>query len=220
MSRRGLAVAAVVATLLLAGCASLTVHSEVNADGTIDRYRMQINTSATVYSLLNEQAKEDGYESLRESILSDVNRSNVGDVRYDEEFDGDDVTVTVEFTDVEPASDSRVSITRSDGRLVYEDTTFVNESAQPTDEQGFLSGLSVHYYLTMPGEITDSNADEVDGATAEWHETGPDAFTDNRVYAESEVADGPLGVGLPGFGARTALVALLALLAGIALRDR
>lgn len=96
----------------------------------------------------------------------------------------------------------------------------MNESAGTTDDQGFLSGLSVHHYLTMPGEITDSNPDDVDGATAEWHETGEDAFTDNRVYAESEVADGPLGVGLPGFGAKTALAALLAALAAIGLRTQ
>lgn len=220
MTRRMLAVATLVALLLLAGCASLTVHSEVAADGTIDRYRLQINTSSTVYGLLDEQAKEDGYDSLRGSVLDDLNESLAGAVTYDESFDGDDVTITIEMDDVE-ATDAAISIERSEDGLVYEDLTFVNETETATaDVEGFLAGLSVHYYLTMPGDITDSNADEVDGDTAEWHETGPDAFSDNRIYAESEVAPGSLGAGLPGFGLGTAAVALALALGIGALRLR
>jgi hypothetical protein len=64
----------------------------------------------------------------------------------------------------------------------------------------------VDYYLEMPGEITDSNADEVDGNTAEWHATGPDAYTNTRIYAES---DKPTMLSAPGFGAIPAVLALL-----------
>lgn len=200
---------AVLALVLLSGCATINVHATVTADGTIEEYRFQINTSSTVYGFLNEAAKDEGYDSLREQLLADIDENATGEVTYDEEFDGDDVSITVTILEFEPPADSSFSITEEDGMLVYEDLTFANETTQMTEEQrSFLSGLVVHYYLEMPGDITDSNADEVNGNIAEWHETGADALVNNRIYAKSEIP-GPLSVNMPGFGFVIAITALL-----------
>lgn len=150
---------------------------------------------------------------MRASFLDGFDESRAESVEYDESFDGDRVTMTITLTGYDPGEDTDISINESDGTLVYEDRSFVNESAQLSMEgQGNVTsavtaGLSVDYYLTMPGEIVDSNADEVDGNRAEWHETGADAFVDNRIYAESETPTVP---GQPGFGVGAAIAALLA----------
>ncbi|MGM0591151.1 MAG: hypothetical protein ACQETI_05880 [Halobacteriota archaeon] len=206
---------AVVALVLLAGCASLTVESEVDADGGIERYQLQINTSQTVYGFLNEGAKENGYDGLREQFEGEFNESRAESVEYDEDFQGDDVTITLTVEGYEPGPDSNISVETTDSSVVYEDTTFVNESGQGA-ETGLLSGLSVHYYVTMPGEITDSNADDVDGRTAEWHETGSDAMTDNPIRVESKR---PSALETPGFTPIVALAAL-ALFVGTLLARR
>lgn len=198
--------------LALSGCAQLAVHSTVTADGTIEEYRMEINTSRTVYGLLESSAQENGYDSVRASFLADLNESRAEQVSYDEAFDGDRVRMTITITDYDPTANDNISVTRTDGKLVYEDRTFYNESWEPSDAESgglgesVLAGLAVDYYLTMPGEITDSNADEVDGKTAEWHATGADAFQSTRVYAESDV---PTGASLPGFGVVAAVFGLL-----------
>ncbi len=209
--RRTARVGVLVALVLLAGCAQLSVHSTVGGDGTIEEYRVQINTSRTVYGFIEQSATEDGYDSVRASFLDGIDESRAESVEYDESFDGDRVTVTITLLEYDPDDGSGISVTETDGTIVYEDRSFVNESAQQSMvDEGNLSGavtagLAVDYYLTMPGEIVDSNADEVDGNTAEWHATGPDAFVDNRIYAESEPPTAP---GQPGFGVGVALAAV------------
>ena len=212
MDGNKLAVVGVVGLILLSGCAQISIHSTVSADGKISEYQMQINTSRTVYGFLERSAEEEGYDSVKDSILADLNESQREQFSYEEAFDGDDVTMTLTAEDLEPPADSSISITKRDGNLVYEDTTFLNESDEGLGgdsselSESMLSGLAVDYYLTMPGEITNSNADSVDGNTAEWHETGPDAFTSLEVRAESEI---PSGIGVPGMGVVTGTLAFL-----------
>lgn len=184
---------------------------------------MQINTSRTVYGILEQSTEDESYDSLRDSFLSDINESRAEDVEYEEDFRGDEVTITITATDFMSGSDSSISITEEDGALIYEDDTFLNETAeqQPGDSseisQSITAGLAVDYYLTMPGEIVESNADTVEGNTAEWHESGEDAFIDDRIYARSEL---PTGVSLPGFGVLGVLSALLLLALFSLVRNR
>lgn len=212
MANQKLAVLGLVGLIVLSGCAQISVHSTVTADGEISEYQMEINTSRTVYGFLEQSAEEEGYESVEESLLADLNESQREQFTYEEEFDGDEVSMTITAEDFEPPADSSISVSERDGKIVYEDTTFLNESASGLDGESsdlsetMLSGLAVDYYLTMPGEITDSNADSVDGNTAEWHETGSDAFTSLEVRAESEK---PSMFGVPGMGAVSAILAIV-----------
>lgn len=226
------------ALILLSGCVQIGVHSTVAADGTIDEYRMDITVSRTVYGLIESGAEENGYGSVEAYLLADLegesavqadedslfqalDASNAERVTYDETFDGDQVTMAITIEGVTPRADGPITITERDGQLVYEDRTFVNESSTNASGSEFArqatAGFAVDYYLTMPGEITESNADEVDGNTAEWHATGSDAFTDTHVYAASET---PSSVSLDGFGVGIALVSILVAFGLVALRRR
>lgn len=194
----------------------MSVDSTVAADGTIDTYQLELNTSTMVYGMLDENAKQEGYDSLKGSFLSDVNQSAFENATYDEEINGDRATITLTLTGFDPSASSSINVTESDGKLVYEDTTFLNESANVTEQQeSYMSGLTLTYSLTMPGEITDSNADEVDGKTAEWTETGPDAMTGTRIYAKSDKPEGFMQ-STPGFGTTTTLVAVVVALGALA----
>ncbi|WP_410765446.1 PGF-CTERM sorting domain-containing protein [Haloferax sp. DFSO60] len=218
--RKTAAFAGLALLLLLAGCAQVTVHSTVNGDGSIAEQTYQINMTRTAYGYLEEAAEEEGYESVEDSILSDLNETEREQIEYSEEYNGDTVTMTLTRTDFIPTADDGISVTTEDGELVYEDMNFVDEAAAAETEtdfsQSITSGMSVDYYLTMPGEITDSNADVVDGNTAEWHESGSEAFNDNRIYARSEK---PTFSMAPGFGPVSALVALLAVALVVLRRD-
>jgi PGF-CTERM protein len=213
VERRTIAtILAALALVSLAGCASVSVHSTVDSNGTISEYRMNVTTSRTAYGLIEQSAEEEGYENVSAYLLSDVDDVRAASVRYDESFDGDSVTMSIAMEDVEPNGSGPLSVTRENGTIRYVDETFYNESYVPADDdsewgQAISGSLSVDYYLTMPAEITDSNADSVDGRTAEWHESGPEAFESNRIVAESEVP-GPLST--PGFGLLGAVLALLA----------
>jgi len=65
---RTFATGCVVALVLLSGCASFTVESTVNADGMIEEYVIEIDTSQTVYGLLERSAQQEGYDSVGWSV--------------------------------------------------------------------------------------------------------------------------------------------------------
>lgn len=205
---------AVALLLLLSGCAQIAVHSTVTADGEIEEYRVDITMTRQAYGFLENTVEDEGYDNVSAYLFDDANASVREQVNYEEEFDGDEVHIQIQMSDIDPPASSSISVRTEGDEVVYEDTTFLNESASETDSEvaeSIMSGLAVDYYLTMPGEITDTNADSVDGDTAEWHSTGSDAMTTTRVYARSEK---PTGITSDGFGTISAGVAL-ALVASI-----
>lgn len=214
MNRRLLGIGALLVLVGLAGCAQISTSVTVAEDGVLEEYEVTINTSTTVYGLLSEQAKEDGYDNLRDQLTSDINESRYDELEYDEEINGDDATIYLRLEEFEPGSGSSISITRSDGQLVYEDTTWLNESAEESEYEELMSGMVLEYRLTMPGEITDSNADEVNSNTATWTATGADAYTNTRIYAESDVPSGLLGT---DFGAGAVAIGVGGLVVGAGL---
>jgi PGF-CTERM protein len=204
------------ALVVLAGCAQIGVRSTVTADGAIEEYEMNITTSRTTYGYIEQSAEEDGYENVREYMLSDVNRSAAENVSFSQAFEDDEVTMSISMSEVDPSKSENLSVTKENGNITYVDVTFYNESddENSTEAQSaaaFMQSFSVDYYLTMPGNITESNADKVTGQTAEWHENGADAFTDNRIYAKSTLPSSS-GSG-PGFGPLVAVLAVLGLAA-------
>lgn len=198
--------------LLLGGCAQIAVHSTVNPSGEVEEYRINVTMTRQAYGFLDNAAEDEGYENVRSYLLSDVNESVEEKMNYEQEFDGDTVYISMRLDEFEPHNSDAISVSTEDGQLVYEDTIFYNETATESDSnsdselaESIMSGLAVDYYLTMPGEITDTNADAVDGNTAEWHESGSDAFTDTRIYARSEK---PTSIVNNGFGSVIAGLAL------------
>lgn len=204
----------IVAAIAVSGCMTISVHSKVNKDGNVDNYRMVMNTSSMVYGILSEQAKEEGYASLRESFMSNVSEEMKGKVTYDEEWSGDSVSIIMESEGGKPTEGGKLSIYKEGDYLVYDDATFKSEGGQEElDEYGkqMLSGFALHYYLEMPGKIVEANANTIEGNKAEWHLTGTDAFN-ARIYAKSEIP------AIPGFETFTGLFALITSLIVIGVR--
>lgn len=208
------ALLAVVLLVAISGCMTFSVTSEVSSADTIEQYEMNISTSATVYGYLNEAAKEDGYDNFGEAATADLGSVPAEKIEYSEEIDGDEAQINIEMTNVNPENLSSVSVTKSDGTLIYEDQTFYNASETNTEAdseigQEAASGFVLQYQVVMPNEITDSNADEVDGNTATWRRTGDEAFSNTSIRAESDAPSSVLPVSTPGFGIVPAVVALL-----------
>ncbi|MBO8180906.1 MAG: hypothetical protein H0Z19_10620 [Archaeoglobus sp.] len=198
--------------VVLSGCATLTVHSKVSKDGVIENYKIIINTSSYVYGLLAEGAKKEGYNSLRESLMSEIPEEMRDKVTYDEVWSGDQVSIIIEVKDYVPRSDDRVKVVMDNGLLTYEDLSFMSGEGKTTSNEinkAILSSFSLHYYLEMPGKIVDSNANVVRDNKAEWHLTGANAFN-ARIYAKSEVPK------IPGFEAVSSVLGLM--VAGFLLR--
>jgi len=176
--------------ILVSGCLTLSVDSKVNKEGEIVQCHMIIDTNSYVYSILNSEASEDG-ETLRESIISQGGE-------YEEVWDGDDVKITIKGLPPENAYTEK-----SEEYLIYRDS--IGDSASDYQNgvqapfrmsEAMDSAMKIHYYLEMPGEIVDSNADFVDGNKAEWHMVTLSSIRD--VYAKSEVPSLP---GIELFGA-------------------
>ncbi|MFO7966348.1 MAG: hypothetical protein R6U44_01955 [Archaeoglobaceae archaeon] len=191
--------------IVFSGCMTVSVHSKVSKDGDVDNYRMVINTSSMVYSTLSEQAKEEGYASLRESFTSNVSEEMKGNVTYDEKWSGDSVSIIIESHGDQPIEDGNLIIYREEDYLVYEDNFEGGEGQEEPDEytKQMLSGFALHYYLEMPGKIVETNANTIEDNKAEWHLTGADAFN-ARIYAKSEIP------AIPGFEMFIGLFALIA----------
>lgn len=157
----------------------MSFESKVNKDGEIIQYNMVIDTNSFVYGILNSQDSENG-ESLRESVVS-----KGGD--YKEEWDGDNVRITITGL---PPENAYTEL--SEDYLIYRDPIGDFASDYEKDDEDLFgmneamdSAIKVHYYLEMPDEIIDSNADFVDGNKAEWHMVNANSIRD--IYAKCEV---------------------------------
>ncbi|AKB28078.1 hypothetical protein MSSIT_1359 [Methanosarcina siciliae T4/M] len=157
----------------------MSFESKVNRDGEIVQYNMIIDTNSFVYGMLNSQDSEDG-ESLRESVTSKGGN-------YKEEWDGDNVRIII--TGLSP---EKAYTEISGDYLIYKDPIGDLASDYENDEEDLFgmneamdSAIKIHYYLEMPNEIIDSNADFIDGNKAEWHMVNANSIRD--IYAKCEV---------------------------------
>ena len=75
-----------------------------------------------------------------------------------------------------------------------------NASEEQEMMRTMLSGITVDYYLEMPGKIVNTTATTVNGNKAEWHFSGEDIFN-TTIYAESQ----PPSL-VPGFTSTLAVI--------------
>lgn len=204
--RQALSTVCIASLVVLSGCASIGVESTVNRDGTIEEYEIEIQTSQQVYGFLESSAQDEGYNSLEESFREQYNKDHVGEFEYNETVEDGDATIRLTMLDVDPSGSENLTVEKQDGEMTYVDETFVSEESETesnTTMGGSMDGaITVDYTLNMPGEITDSNADEVNGNTANWSFEGES----QEIRATSEV---PLTAFGPGFGIVPAVVGVL-----------
>jgi len=201
--------------ILISGCISLEVHTKVNKDGIIENYRMEMTMNSMLYSILKEQAKKEGYSSVREYFLANVSKELSNQVTYNEKWEGNDVTIIIEAKNVKPLPNAKIKIYREGDYLIFKDTTFKSEKEQNEQDEfseAFLASFRLDYYLEMPGKIVESNANVVEDNKAEWHLTGIDALN-AEIYAKSEVPT------IPGFELLVGVLGLIGAI-GITFRNR
>ena len=162
MKKIGIA-AALILVVIASGCVSLTYDVKVDKKGEFDKFDITMETSTTVYSLVNEHIKEKEGKSLRQYVADEGGK-------FSEVRNGD--TVKVKISGV---PDENIVVEQVDGYMVYD-----------ADVESF----ETHYYLEMPGKIIESNADVVNGKKAEWH-TLDGAGSKLNVYAKSEIPATP-----------------------------
>jgi hypothetical protein len=212
------------------GCIKMgfTIDNKVNKDANIAHQKMSISTDSAGYSLLKSSAKDKGYSSIKElmennsaGITKSLEKENV---IYSENWDKERSTFTMTFeknVPFSPSADSKINIQKIDKTMIYRDESFYNPSTQSAPSSGsnsfftqeqsenmvkmMLSGITLDYYLEMPGKILESNADTITDNKAEWHVTGAD-ISNTKIYAKSEV---PLLSGFTSFIAVITIVCLI-----------
>lgn len=198
-----LATLGVAALLVTAGCMTANVDATVDDDGTVATYDVTLEMTPTVYDSLQAQATEQGHDSVESYLLSDVNTTRMDEYSYEQSIDKN-VTINVSFVEWSPGPDSDVSTTVDNGTLTYVDRTFV--TVQENSSVALGDGVAVEYRLTMPADITASNADLINNDTAVWN-YGANEPVREPMRAESPASTSAFG---PGFGVGTAVAALLA----------
>jgi hypothetical protein len=192
-----------VMALMVSGCLTTTVESKVNKDGSIERYVLQFEMSGDMYEMMNGY----GDQTIKEAVEEEG-------ATYNEEWKEGNVTIFMTFDNPDPESINVTSEVQGD-YIIYRDVSTSNgmldlagdETMDDfiTEAWGIENPVEQHYYLEMPGNIVESNADIIDGNKAEWHMV---EIGDSRpVYAKSEIPSF-----MPGFSSLMTIFALLGLM--------
>lgn len=201
--RRVVLVAGALSVLvLLAGCASISVASNVGDDGTLKKYHVSAGMSQNTYSQLNERAEQEGYDSFCAQLKAQYDSSNYDRGSCKKSSSDGTVTVDLMLKGYNTTDNHRISISRDEGNVTYTDSL---------DTKYGLSGANLTYTVTMPGKIYATNAEELSNGnrTATWH-VGKNERPPDRIYAKSNVDPGLLG-SLPTINLRGIGVALASL---------
>ncbi|PQV43367.1 hypothetical protein [Methanohalophilus euhalobius] len=195
----GVAILAMV--LMVSGCLTITVDSKVNKDASIEKYSLQMEMGSNMYDMLNNAGERTLKETAEERGAT-----------YTEEWNRGNVTIIMAFNNPGPESINVTSEVQGD-YIIYRDNITADLIDRAMDETtsdystnllDAESPIKKHYYLEMPGEIVDSNADVVNGNKAEWNMV--EAGDSRPIYAKSEI---PL---LPGFSSLMGIIVLLGLI--------
>jgi hypothetical protein len=132
-----------------------------------------------VYNALLKEVKSKGYSSLQQYFMSKIPPITRGKVTFSEVDKGDYVVVSIDakyLSFKEAKCIGNITINKTKYHLTFIDRSFMN--------QAHAEDAWLHYYLEMPGEIVNSNAEVVKGNKAEWHLKGKDI---GIIYAMARV---------------------------------
>jgi hypothetical protein len=210
------------AAVFVSGCFNVAMYTTVQKDGNISDMKLAINTTSSVYSYISTAAHTSGYSTVKEYMLSNLSQeygTSLKNADYSEQWSGDHVTMTMTMQgSFKPDDSSGMKIYRDGDYMVFKYVSTATPTPTPTPgpydymyndselsglSDMMLSGITLDYYLTMPGKIIDTNANVVNGNKAEWHLSGKD-MSNMNMYAKSEVPK------TPGFGAILAIAGILA----------
>jgi hypothetical protein len=226
---------------LTCGCLSISMYTKVNKEGNISDMKIEINTTSSVYGMIQTSAQQQGYSTVKEYMLSNVSKeygaSSGNTYDYNEEWSGENVkmTLTAKGSFAQEA-DSPINIHKDGNYMIFEYVatasptptptstptaspygSLFNESSMNNLTDTMLNGITFNFYLEMPGKIVDSNANVVKDNKAEWHLTGK-TMSGMTMYAKSEVPAGAAGA--PGFEGILAVAGVLAGCCIVAMRRK
>lgn len=158
MKRQRMAIIAVVAMFALAGCADGAVTTTVDSDGEIEQIQIEAEMSQEAYGVMLEEAGAEGHDSVSGLFAAEFD-DGMGDGMSDFEHEDrrDDGMYIIEIT----AND--VGVEELDGietEQTNEDTIRYTADSVQSATIDEMDGMT--YQVEMPGEITETNADEVD----------------------------------------------------------
>ncbi|MFC6718006.1 hypothetical protein ACFQGT_10240 [Natrialbaceae archaeon GCM10025810] len=129
MRKTRVAVLAVLAMVLVGGCLDTSVTTEVGADGDVESMETAFEVDAFTYTLLEESAKEEGYDSLEEMLEDDAGADYENDEvesinASTEQLEDGEYRIALTATDVDPDAIDELEITVDGDTIRYEDTSF------------------------------------------------------------------------------------------------
>ncbi|WP_436347099.1 PGF-CTERM sorting domain-containing protein [Natronorubrum sp. FCH18a] len=210
---------------------SQSMEVTVAEDGSVELMEVTWRMDGATYEEFEMYAEAEGYEQVDDWFESMYETEEwIGEVSVTTtEIDGG-YALSIELVDIDTDDVPEVDIDVEGDTIRYEEFDVSDPAEDPVISE------STHR-VNMPGEITDSNADEVDGTVAVWnhHEEHTDEFTTDLFVeasleakedteADNESADDENdsddgdesssaddsddGDGMPGFGGAVAIVAL------------
>ena len=140
-----------------------TMEITVSEDGSVEWMEVAWGMDGETYEEYEAYAEWEGYEQVDdwfESLYEEedwVGESSVTTTEIDGEY-----ALTIELVDVDTDDVPEVDIEVEEDSVIYEEFDIPDPAEDPDVTE------STHR-VNMPGEITDSNADEVDGNVAVWN---------------------------------------------------
>ena len=212
MEYQRLLLAVFVGILVLAsGCVDMAFTTSVNSAGDVDKFQIQLNMTTAMYAMLDGMATQSGSLSFKDAMQHPRNATGTTqgfDVQEVWDKESGRVKVTLTARDLAALEETNyLSVNRDGDYLIFRhDLSSSTAPTQQSFENPFANEMesmfTVSYYLTMPGEIVDSNADSVRGNQAEWHRTTTKMPS---IYAKSKVSVLPsllfIGLGAMGIAA-------------------
>lgn len=211
------ALIAVVLLVALAGCVSVTAELTVDEDGDV-AMDAEMEFDEMVVNLMEMEVEEDPeYDSVGEALIDDMEEDEADDfdnVVFDyEELDDGGLLLEMSSDPTDPADLEDIEVTVDEDAETVE---FIShdgiEDGADDDLNGefdeFADEIEMTIAVTMPGEVTDHNGEQVDDTTVEW--TNEDhAGTETLEVASELDSNGSITDRIPGFTGAIAALALL-----------
>lgn len=208
----------------------------VNENGEVESMTVEYTMSQQAYDSWSEffVAENPNADNLAEglAIAMEENNEDISDVTGTETQTNNGYVINLEVGTVDTSKSDSFNITTSGSLVTMKSTDTQNPAESDTVRNSTLR-------VEMPGQITDHNADEVQGNTAIWYQHdgytetleatadtsvsaggnggdgGDEAASDGDDGGDGDDSDGGVG---PGFGAVGALVAVALISAAYAVR--
>lgn len=202
MDRKVAAIGGLIAVIALAGCLSVTMEMTVDDDGMVEM-EGEMELDAFLFQAMQEEAEEEGYDSFADEMEQDLENDGWNDVEVTIEEGGefDDAVISFQAGSTDPANLDTISVDVDDDAIHYTETEGFDDvdDGEEDDldldfgEEELQESIQMTYIVNMPGEITDTNGEEVDDSTVQW------TFADHQGVDTFEVSSQIDADGSPGF---------------------